>query len=433
MPPAPRREADEETESTLALLGRWKIDLDRRSPRSLAQISLFPNAGIRPSGPQIGLQPHRGTSLYFPSGSGIRTQRRVRTRLPAPPIRTADAETSCRHSGSVSEIPAIPRGLGRWASAYPNRRLWVPRPIGPHQRLSLSPSWAVRIRSRFAGEVPAICGSWARACDPLSCTRLGTFLIRRADSAVEPVPELTYPPTAKSASRRNPGAPGARSPAPAKIFGGVVHGLDRQPMTLRVRPLGLARCRALIQVHEPLAVSTRQLARDSLPALRSRHLDPQWNGEPSIAESVRVYGSLADSEPGWLEILQRTLDTVFGHFLKNTPIAPAGSRPKAIDLASELRHSGSAASPDERADRQNGGGREQREGDVVRLEQVEKAGRLRRPVSGVCAGERCDETEHTDRRSDPEFWHDFVSQSMISTQDSLSKRQSTGAWAAKSY
>ena len=32
----------------------WKIDLDRRSPGSLAQTSLFPNEEIHPSGPWIG-------------------------------------------------------------------------------------------------------------------------------------------------------------------------------------------------------------------------------------------------------------------------------------------------------------------------------------------------------------------------------------------
>ena len=61
-------------------------------------------------------------SLYFPCRSGIRLQRRVRSRLPPTAIESAWAETPPRHLAMAREIRAIPRGIGSRAALSPNRR-----------------------------------------------------------------------------------------------------------------------------------------------------------------------------------------------------------------------------------------------------------------------------------------------------------------------
>ena len=45
-------------------------------------------------------------------------------------IQSAVVETSCAHLGLVWEIPAIPRGFGRWGLRNPNQRQVVGAPNG---------------------------------------------------------------------------------------------------------------------------------------------------------------------------------------------------------------------------------------------------------------------------------------------------------------
>jgi hypothetical protein len=88
-------------------------------------------------------------SLYFPSRSGIVIQRRVRTRLPAPP---ASRRFRRRRGRSASRPPPTPwlRGVlgeGRGEGEPETAGYGLGRRLG--RCLSPLPSWAVRIRSRF--------------------------------------------------------------------------------------------------------------------------------------------------------------------------------------------------------------------------------------------------------------------------------------------
>ena len=86
----------------------------------------------------------------FPVDQGFGLQRRVRSRLPAPPFSLRVAETSRAHPGS-------PRNSRDSAGFWPlNSGASEPETAGSgpkiscSPRFSLLPSWAVRIRSRFA-------------------------------------------------------------------------------------------------------------------------------------------------------------------------------------------------------------------------------------------------------------------------------------------
>ena len=90
------------------------------------------------------------TSLYFPCGSGIRAQRRVRDRLHPPP-------PSLRVRRLPARTPAPPEKSPRFRGVLADRLCTTePETEGSehnwrrHPRLSLLPSWAVRFRPRFA-------------------------------------------------------------------------------------------------------------------------------------------------------------------------------------------------------------------------------------------------------------------------------------------
>ena len=131
-----------------------------RHPCSLAQISLFLNAGNLPSGPQDRAsavqraQLLKPDSRHFPVISLHNRDSHPETgshQTPPTAIWSGVAETSCSQSEAVPENSAIPRGLGR-----PGPRGSEPETAGcgPGRRSvpssSLLPSWAVRIRFRFA-------------------------------------------------------------------------------------------------------------------------------------------------------------------------------------------------------------------------------------------------------------------------------------------